>query len=373
MADNLGMKSGPRGRKRDSAEWSDESATPPQATGSKRTGPHHRGFQQHLIDHGVYPAKYENVLKGWKPPQPDNKDDILRVLAQRRPSLSESRFLDDDFERFERANARILGEWQVLYRVIPFIEGDSRFDNCDYGQIPFSNLDPLTDGTLVPGNPDLYYGNQPEALDIEIRTELSGHIIPSTKLDVPILPNFFLAVKGPDGSAAVAERQASYDGALGARGFRSLQVYSDTAVEYDNKAYTITSTYHQGTLKIYASHPIPSSGPGGGSEYATTLLKAYALVSDVDTFRAGATAFRNARDWAMQQRIEAINKANMKAKQYRSDPVPLIKDLSPPSPGGPNAYSDEEDDKKGNDEKCDGQSSPKRRRLSKSIDREESP
>jgi hypothetical protein len=31
-----------------------------------------------------------------------------------------------------------------------------------------------------------------------------------------------LQVKGPDGSAAVANRQASYDGALGARGTHSL-------------------------------------------------------------------------------------------------------------------------------------------------------
>jgi hypothetical protein len=46
----------------------------------------------------------------------------------------------------------------------------------------------------------------PEQLDRRVRDELSGYIIPSTQEDIPIVPNFFLAVKGPDGSAAVAKR-----------------------------------------------------------------------------------------------------------------------------------------------------------------------
>jgi hypothetical protein len=46
-----------------------------------------------------------------------------------------------------------------------------------------------------------------------------------TQHDLPIAPNFFLAAKGPDGSAAVAKRQACYDGALGERGMHSLQSY----------------------------------------------------------------------------------------------------------------------------------------------------
>jgi hypothetical protein len=44
----------------------------------------------------------------------------------------------------------------------------------------------------------------------------------SMQLDLPIAPSFFVTVKGPDGSAAVAKRQASYDGALGVRGTHSL-------------------------------------------------------------------------------------------------------------------------------------------------------
>jgi hypothetical protein len=91
--------------------------------------------------------------------------------------------------------------------------------------MPFTNLDHLTDGILVPDNPDLYYGARPEQLDRRVRDELSGQIVPSSQHDLPTLPNFVLAAKGPDGSIAVARWQASYDGVLGARGLHSLQSY----------------------------------------------------------------------------------------------------------------------------------------------------
>ena len=77
--------------------------------------------------------------------------------------------------------------------------------------MPFTNLAHLTDDTLVPGNPDLYYGARPEHLDRRVRNELSGRINPLTQVDLPMAPDFFLAAKGPDGFAAVAKRQASYD------------------------------------------------------------------------------------------------------------------------------------------------------------------
>ena len=67
--------------------------------------------------------------------------------------------------------------------MIPIIEGDIRDAKCVAGGIPFTNLDHLTDGTLVPGNPDIYYGARPEQLARRVRNELSGHIIPSTQED----------------------------------------------------------------------------------------------------------------------------------------------------------------------------------------------
>ena len=178
---------------------------------------------------------------------------------------------------------------------MPIIEGDVRDAKCSSGGVPFTNLEHLTDGTLVPGNPDIYYGARPEELDRRVRNEPSGYIVPSTQDDLPIAPNFFVAVKGPDGSLAVAGRQASYDGALGARGMHSLQSYGQEKAASGNNAFTITSKYHGGQLKMYTSHS-QRNGPGSRQEYYMHQLKGWSMTSDPETFRQGAIAYRNARD-----------------------------------------------------------------------------
>jgi hypothetical protein len=139
--------------------------------------------------------------------------------------------------------------------VIPINEGDIKDAKCVSGGIPFTNLDHLIDGTLVPGNLDIYYSARPEQLDRRVRDELSGHIIPSTQGDLPIVLNFFLAAKGLDRSLAVAGRQASYNGALGARGIHSLESYRQEGTVVTNTASTISLIYHSGQLKMFTVHP----------------------------------------------------------------------------------------------------------------------
>lgn len=104
-----------------------------------------------------------------------------------------------------------------------------------------------------------------------------------------------LATKGPDGSFVAAERQASYDGALGARGMHSLQSYGQDGPIYDN-AYAITSIYYGGTLKMYTSHPTQPSTPRGRPEYHMTQLRSFAITDSTKAFQEGATAYRNLRD-----------------------------------------------------------------------------
>ena len=178
------------------------------------------------------------------------------------------------------------------------------------GRHTFTNLDHLTDGTISPGNPDLFHGARPEQLNPRIRNELNGRIVPSTQKDLPIAPNFFLAAKGPDGTLAVAGRQACYDGALGARGIHSLQSYGQPEPVYDNNAYTITSIYQGGALKIYTSHLGQPTGPGGRPEYYMNQLNAWAMTGNQESFRQGGSAYRNARDWAKEKRDGLIDAAN---------------------------------------------------------------
>jgi hypothetical protein len=230
--------------------------------------------------------------------------------------------VSDQFKRLKRANEHAAKEKQVLEWVIPIIEGEIPDGRCRAGGVSFNNLDPLTDGILKPANPDIYYGARPEELSRNVRNELSGQIIPSTQHDLPMVPNFFVEAKGPDGSVAVAKRQACYNGALGARGMHSLQSYGKPPVVYDNNAYTVTSTYHDGNLKLYTSHIAPPRSPGHHPVYYMTQLEGYSMTGSQRSFIEGATAYRNVRDWAKKRRDEAIQNANAKeANPTKADAV----------------------------------------------------
>jgi len=109
----------------------------------------------------------------------------------------------------------------------------------------------------------------------------------------------------------VAKRQACFDGALSARGIHKLRSFeADLTLAYDNNAYNITSTYHDGTLKMYTVHPVQTTVPEDSPEYHTTQLGGWALTGFIEQFREGTSAFKNARDWAKEQRDGLVVAAN---------------------------------------------------------------
>lgn len=288
----------------------DDSTVKTTTSKTKKTSPYDPNFEQNLIDNGIYPDDYD-FPDGRDPPRPDNENEILERLRQPRPSLSPSQFSDKAFRIFKQTSSRALHEDDVMATGFPVIQGNACIPSAR--NMAFGNLKPLTDGNLVDAKPDFYDGALPAQIDRRIRGELSASIIPSTMRQAPVLPNFFTDVKGPDGSAAVAKRQACYDGALSARGIRELQSFgTDATIAYDNNAYTITSTYHDGQLKMYTTHPNPLTDSESLTEYHMSQLGGWALTGSGGQFREGARAFRNARDWAKEQRNELIATANGK-------------------------------------------------------------
>ncbi|WEW61538.1 hypothetical protein PRK78_007028 [Emydomyces testavorans] len=273
---------------------------------SQSTGSYSLGFEQHLIDHGVYPDGYE-YPDGTVPELPKNWDDIDGMLSHPRASLSPSKFGVKEFQQFKRANAYATSE-KKLTKIIETLEGGSD-DKTVGGDYPFGNFEPLTDDTIPNAKPDHFHGSRPEELNRQIREELNGTIIPSAATSRPMLPNFFLEIKTPDQSSAVAKRQACYDGALGARAMQSLQSYGGDSI-HDNNAYTIASIYQDGTLKLYTSHPTKSSAPERRTEYFMTQINTWGMTGNIESFRQGATAYRNARDWAKGKRSQFIEAAN---------------------------------------------------------------
>ena len=269
-------------------------------TNTRKSSAYHRDFEQHLTDHRIYTTKRK---------KPTNWDEIQQRLEQPRQSLSPSKLSDGSFEAFQLANEDAITEAMVMRRPFSMIQGDINISSA--AEIAFSNLAPLTDGTLVDAKPDFYDGVRPEQLDLQIRDELGHFIAPSTQQQAPCLPSFFVEGKGPDGSAAVAKRQACYNGALGARGMHELQRARAGSKEPDNgEASTFTSTFHDGTLKMYTSHLEPSPNPKDPPTFYMNQLGGWALTGSAETYREGVTAFRNARELAQQKRDQVIAAAN---------------------------------------------------------------
>jgi hypothetical protein len=203
------------------------------------------------------------------------------------------------FDRFCEAEAEAQNEDAVNRESLPTIFGEKRRDHPSAGNVPFGNMDGMAPDVFKRAKPDLYWGARPEQIDRRVRQDLNKQITPSTNDSYPAAPTFFLEVKDPDGSAAKKMMQACYAGAIGARGMHALQGYGQAEPTYDNRAYTFSSMYHDGTLKLYVHHPTQPSRLGESPQDHMTPLRGFLLTDSPQTCRQGVGAFRNARDLAM--------------------------------------------------------------------------
>lgn len=288
---------------------------------TKSSGSSNPNFRQRMVDNGIYPDGYR-YADSRVAPKSENWEDIQDMLTKRRASLSPSAFPEEKYEEFKEADDRVSSERKATEEVIPKIQGAIRNPNCIGGDIPFYNLSPMMRGKDHSAKPDVYYGARPEQLNDEIcanpddnddndtrKYKLGKYVMPSTICDRPCAPNFFVETKGPSGSGRISMDQACFVGAAGARGMHKLQTYEQQMPTYDNKAYTLSATYHAGTLKMYAHHLGQPGGPGTQPKYYMNQLKAWAMTSDRETLLKGMTAFRNGVDWAGAQRNAAIEHA----------------------------------------------------------------
>ncbi|KAM3518110.1 hypothetical protein NHJ13051_008429 [Beauveria bassiana] len=283
---------------------------------AKRSSAYDKDFEQNLIDHGIYPEGFEHT-DGRSTPEPENSDDIVRDLSQPRASLSPSQFSASAFKSFKLANSRVISEGKVMADILPIIRGNT--DILNEGNLPFTNLDSITDGTTVDAVPDLYDGSHLKELHKTVRQDLSKLVIPTSHGRAPVVPNFFIEAKAPRGGADVAKRQACLDGAVGSRAMHSLQNYGENKPVYDGNSRTFSSTYHAGTgtLQLYAHHVTGPTVDGEQPEYHMTQMRTFGMTDTRETFIVGATAFRNARDLAQQQRQTFIRAANARASQLK--------------------------------------------------------
>lgn len=273
-------------------------------TRTKISSTHDRAFDQHLTNHSI-----NHVGCSQKP----KLENVLKELPVPRPELLLSHFCNELFENFRRSNWQAKNEKNVVTCVIPII-----LDECGKSSSLVMNktsrrLRPFTDATIPFAKPDFSWGALSTRLSPSILSDLGPFIFSGPNL--PILPNFFLEVKGPDGRPSVASRQARYVGAIGARGIHCLQNYRQEELIYDDHAYTFSSTYQDGHLVLFAHHLTAPPTPGGRPEYRLTQLKSFSLTSDPETFIKGVTAFRNVCDFAMQCREAFIKGAESRHQE----------------------------------------------------------
>lgn len=234
-------------------------------------------------------------------------------LCQRRRSLSPSVFTREKFLDFRRKNVEATSEQSVRSRVFPVIEGNA--DILSSQDHVFNHLEPLA-RDISNAKPDYYDGSSPTQLHPKVRDRLGSYIVPCNDTSRPLLPNHFTEVKSSKGDVSEMKRQLTQDLGNGARGMLVIQSYGhEDGCTYDGNAYTLGSTYHSGngTLQLFATHPTRPADPHGGPQYHTTEINTWGMTGNIESFRQGATWYRNSRDLAKEYRDAAIARANATA------------------------------------------------------------
>ncbi|MCJ1394135.1 hypothetical protein MMC18_007013 [Xylographa bjoerkii] len=290
-------------------------STSGESKSSKTSNHNDANYEQKLIDGGVFPYGYMYPV-GNQPPLPPNWDEIKRRLVQPRPSLSPSGYPEEVYQNFVEADAGAFNEDAVKDTVLPAMLEAMDASRCASKNILLTNIDLIT-GDIVHAKPDYYYGARPEQIHPHVCKGLSKHIIPSNHIHLPAAPNFFLEAKGLDGSPAVAKRQACHDGAIGARAMQSLRSFGQSEPVYDNNAYTISTIYYNGALKMYGHSVAQPNGPGTRPDYYMHQLRFFVMTDTADSFSQGAITFKNAMDLTEEYRNDAITKGSTKTGALR--------------------------------------------------------
>ena len=218
----------PRSRQADSMEASSVSSK------TRKSSAYDENFQRHLSDHHIYASNHRFYDKS-STRRPDDLAQIRQSLLLERASLSPSQFDECRFEDFQEKHFST-SKATLMRTVVPVIAGNAKIPN--EGQIPFTNLQCLTGDATAEAMPDFFDGADPTSIDRNVSKALSQKIIPTKHERVPAVPNFFLEVKTPAGGTLIAQRQACYHGAHGARAMHSLQNYGESEPIYDGRAYT---------------------------------------------------------------------------------------------------------------------------------------
>lgn len=266
---------------------------PSSSSKTRKSNVYDANFARLLLDLG---ALVDFIALDVEPPS--NFNEIVDILKGTLVPVSTI-----NYKSFQVKKVKAYGETKTVVSLLPLLLGEDDHFASDHDRA-FTNIIPLVGG-IVTCKPDLYDGLCPSKVDPWLRKDLDSLIVPSRQSMAPIAPNFFLEMKGQDGSFAVAGRQAWHDGIVGARAMQAIRCY-DLETTLDHKAYSLSASFYDTTIKIYSTHPILRDGK---VFYNTVQVFSCLMDNDV-TFHQGVSALRNARVWAEDKRISLISEAN---------------------------------------------------------------
>ena len=301
----------------ESQTFSSDTTSSGMTTSSTRSGPRNPRFEQKLVDGGVY-NDCSTYPGDRTQPQPANWDYLLELIERPRLPQSPSPLTEETFRKFKAKDKKVTNETDVIGSLYPIISGENEEGPHSPKSQAFNNFDPLLDDdTIKAATTDIYYGSHTSNVDKKIRDQLDGLIVPCTNDTFPIIPNFSIEAKGPDGKHKVALLQACYAGAVGVRAMHALRTYALGEEIFDDKAYAVTAilTGSSSILELYASHITRPTRPDGRPEYHMNKLGSYSLTHRSRVLNEGITAFRNLRDWAKEQRDELVDLANRRCRR----------------------------------------------------------
>lgn len=281
----------------------------------------------------AYDANFETLLgtrnvklPDWNTPRPANFDELVAIMKRPASKPVSREILNSEYEKIFKSIGQATSEDMVKTNVFTKIRGndDEKYPNT-MNKLCTGWARLFPDIKLSRAKPDYLEGLSSDSESRLLRQQLKAYVAPLE--NGPCLPNFFLEMKGPDGTIECAMRQALYDGALGARGMLYARRAATTDNEFDEVAYTFSGLYASDNLRLYAHWLTQPLGVNTGHHYHMYTLGQFFLTTSAEDFQTAVMAFQNLRDYAAQLRTSIGKKAESKysiMEIAKSLPPPLV-------------------------------------------------
>ena len=239
--------------------------------------------------------------------EPANLQDWMNAIEKDHSCLASGAAIPAAHRRFRWAVHMSSLKEEVMMDVFPAIRGELRYLRSVNRISPYMADLSDDDKRIIP-RPDYMEGCQIGHANMRLREVLSPFIVFAEVEEAPFSSNFFTKVLGNSDTIDDAEKQARFDGALGARGIRMMLNIGKATEVFDGKAYTVTFIYFHGCLRMWLHFVALTGDPEHPRCYQTALASSWAL-GNPEGFREGVMAYRNAQDLAHDLREEIVRQA----------------------------------------------------------------